>query len=117
MWGWQPARINQRASALLEKSHHESLQSEKSSKNDSEIEKQKLKLLWDQWKTLSDEVIPASQKRVHLLHRITPSDMETLDLHRNTLTQFVDLKLKALKLEQSYRLLASELAIREEYSK
>lgn len=117
LWGWQPARANQRATALLEKSHYQALQAQTNTKNETEIEKQKLKLLWNQWTTLTTEVIPASEKRVHLLHRITPSDMETLDLHRNTLAQFVDLKLKALKLEQSYRLLASELAIREEYSK
>lgn len=57
----------------------------------------------DQLKLMGSAILPNLDKRMHLLHRLAQTDMESLDLHRSIFEQLQAGQEKNLKLESTYR--------------
>ncbi len=62
---------------------------------------------------LNNQLIPRAEKRMKLVHNLTPRDMETIQDYRETMEAFPDIKLKSLDLRMDYELAISSL---EKYS-
>lgn len=58
-----------------------------------------------------EEVLPLQEKSMSLLHRLSPSDMETLDLHRVTFEKWLSDQVKLIKLEGNFRRALARLQI------
>jgi len=68
-------------------------------------------ILWERLSLYQNEILPLQEKRVHLLHRITPTDMSSLELHLNTLQKWISARLSYLELESEYRKTKASLEI------
>lgn len=63
--------------------------------------------LKEQWILLSiykEQNLPLVQKKINLTHKLTMTDMESLDARRNAIDQLFNLKSKIIEEEMSYRL-------------
>lgn len=102
-WGWQPARKNQTSSALQDRSRLEALELRLNATTEIETLQVRVGTLWERYSLLKNELLPLHEKRVQLLRRITPSDMESLDLHKRTLEKWIAERMKLLDLESEFR--------------
>lgn len=116
LWAWQPTQKNRRASFLAEKAQADLAQAQREIYADVALNNQKLEILWEQLSNLRQNIVPSFEHRVHLLHRIIPTDLAGLELHLKTLIQLVDQKLKMLSVETTYRELQTQLAIQKEFT-
>lgn len=58
---------------------------------------------------LTGRVLPSAEKRLHLVHRISQTDMETLDEHRMAFENLSDIKMKIARTRMDYEVTIAEL--------
>ena len=71
--------------------------------------KSRTKTLRDVFLKLSEKVLPSAEKRLHLIHRFSQSDLETLDEHRMAFENLSVVKLKIARARFDYELAVAEL--------
>lgn len=68
----------------------------------------KIKSLRLQLMNIYDRLLPRAERRMKLIHNLSPRDMETLQDHRETLEAFPALKIMALELRGRYEAAVAE---------
>lgn len=66
--------------------------------------KNKLKEQWILLSIYKEQNLPLVQKKMSLAHKLTTTDMESLDAHRNAIDQLFNLKSRIIEEEMNYRL-------------
>jgi len=111
LWGWQPSAKNRAASALSEQARYSAIENQREVVGEIETLRDRVKTLWERIQLFRNEILPIQEKRVHLVHRISPSDMESLDAHRTTLEKWLIDRIKLLEIESEYRRATATLEI------
>lgn len=106
---WQPQGRIAEARAQSEGARSQARQTEnelklKLLKTRSEAESFRTQLL-----NFSNQIIPQALRRMKLAHSASPTDMESLNEHRESMQSYVELKLAALNLRVDYEKAISEL--------
>ncbi len=110
-WGWQPSSKVGAASANREQMRNEAAMIRRESDSELATLQDRVGILWERLSLYQNEILPLQEKRVHLLHRITPTDMSSLELHLNTLQKWISARLSYLELESEYRKTKASLEI------
>lgn len=111
LWGWQPAAKNKVASALSDQARYDSIEIQRKVTSEMETLQDRARASWERIQLFKNEILPIQEKRVQLLHRISPSDMESLDLHKATLEKWLAERTKLLEIESEYRRASATLEI------
>lgn len=103
VWGWQTHAVNNAAEL---KESNAALAAEQVRRDiAAEVAGLKIRItsVRDQLRLMNKQILPNLERRIHLLHRLAQTDMESLDLHRATYERFIDGKLKYINLESELR--------------
>jgi len=111
LWGWQSSSGVSAARARADQTRYESIVKRRQVESEISGLQAKVKSDWKRIILFRDEVLPLQEKSITLLHRLTASDMETLDLHRVTLEKWLTDQLKLVRLEGDYRRALTRLEI------
>lgn len=111
LWGWQPSAKNRTASALSEQARYSAIENQREVTSEIEILHDRVRISWERIQLFRNEILPIQEKRVHLVHRISASDMESLDAHRTTLEKWFIDRIKLLEIESEYRRASATLEI------
>jgi hypothetical protein len=99
----QPAARSEESSLIREEASLQNTQSQIDVRAKAEALRARLESTRVQLKLMQDAILPNLDKRMHLLHRLAQTDMESIELHRTIYEQLVAGQEKNFRLESDYR--------------
>lgn len=106
---WSTAAKASQASAKVIELEAELKKTNLETASDAEILRTRAKSLREVYLKLSDKVLPSAEKRLHLIHRISQTDMETLDEHRMAFENLNAIKMKIARTRSDFESAVAEL--------
>ncbi len=103
LWGWQRSAEVTTARARADQARYEAITNRRQAESEISTLSREIQNSWRRINLLRDEVLPLQKRSMFLLHRLTASDMETLELHRVTLEKWLTDQLQLVRREGDYR--------------
>lgn len=106
---WEPYVISKQASLERLIGEYQLEKEKRNFNSDKIVLLSRVESLHKQLDTLYNKLIPRAEKRMKIVHNLAPTDMETLQDHRETMEALPDLKMKALDLRMEYERSVADL--------